>query len=125
MSREPGPGAGEAIARPDGRLYRPRKVAGYAVNDEDGLVCGIMILGTHDVDRAKLLADSSAASWVDYGHVAAHPVTGWWRDGFSGGRRCWVDDPVSGRAGVWFREIVERSDPAPFQDGRVQCPGAS
>lgn len=101
----------ETITRPDGRLYRSQKVAGYPVTDDGELVCGIMVLGTHDTDRAKPLADRCAALWVDGGYVAASPVTGWWRDGFEGGRRCWVTDPVRGRAGVWFREIAEHASP--------------
>jgi hypothetical protein len=99
------------LTRPDGRLYRPRKVTGYAVNDDDEIVCGIMILGTHDAGRAQPLADKCAVMWAGNGFVATCPVTGWWRDGFQGGRRCWVDDPVQGRAGVWFREITEQSLP--------------
>jgi len=99
------------LTRPDGRLYRPRKVTGHAVNDDDEIVCGIMILGTHDAGRAQPLADKCAAMWAGNGFVATCPVTGWWRDGFQGGRRCWVDDPVQGRAGVWFREITEQSLP--------------
>ncbi|HZR50164.1 MAG TPA: hypothetical protein VFB06_11650 [Streptosporangiaceae bacterium] len=106
---EPRPPAGDTVTRPDGRLYRSRKVAAYPVTDEDDMVCGIMVLGTRDISRAKPLADSSAAAWVDGGYVAADPLAGWWRDGYEAGRRCWVDDPVSGRAGIWFREVVEAS----------------
>lgn len=110
------------ITRPDGRLYRPRKVAAYAVTDPDDgdSLAGVMVLGTHDADRAKPLADSYAAWQLGSGYSAADPLAGWWRDGFAGGRRCWVDDPVTGRAGIWFREIIEAATEA----GHVQCPGA-
>jgi hypothetical protein len=41
------------------------------------------------------------------GHVAVSPVTVWWRDGFTSGRRGWVTDEKHGRAGIWYQEIVE------------------
>lgn len=103
---------GDTISRPDGRIYRSRKVIAYAVVDEDEIVCGVMVLGTHDVGRAKPLADWLAADTTGRGFAAIDPETGWWRDGFECGRRRWVRDPEGGRAGVWFREIVERSEPA-------------
>ena len=101
--------AGETVTRPDGRVYRSRKVTANAVTDPDDgdMLCGVMVLGTHDYDRAKPLADDYAAWQFGRGHVATDWITGWWRDGFENGRRCWVNDPEHGRAGVWFREIVE------------------
>lgn len=101
--------AGDTITRPDGRIYRSRKVIAHTVVDEDEIVCGVMVLGTHDVGRAQPLADRLAADAVGRGFVAVGPETGWWRDGFESGRRRWVRDPEGGRAAVWFREIVERS----------------
>ena len=103
---------GDTATRPDGRLYKSRKVIAHTVVDDDEIVCGVMVLGTHDVARAKPLADWIAADTTGRGFVAVDPVAGWWRDGFEGGRRRWVDDPKGGRAGIWFREIVESSEPA-------------
>ena len=95
------------VERPDGRLYRPRKVIANAVVDDDEILTAVVVLGTHDVARAQPLADDYAAWQLGRGYVAVNPVTGWWRDGWSYGRRVWLPDPVRGRAGVWFREIVE------------------
>lgn len=99
----------EVITRPDGRPYRPRTITAHAVTDDDGVLTGVMVLGTHDPGRALPLADRYVAWQFDAGYTAAGPVTGWWRDGFDGGQRCWVTDEVRGRAGVWFREVAERS----------------
>jgi hypothetical protein len=98
-----------AIQRPDGSLYRPRTISANAIVDEDEILCGVMVLGTHDVLRAQPLADQYAVWQLGSGYTAAGPLTGWWRDGFEGGRRCWVTDERRGRAGVWFREVVERT----------------
>ena len=100
---------GEVIQRPDGKPYRPRKLAAYAVTDDGDMLAGVMVLGTHDPGRAQPLADGYAVWQLGSGHVAVDPVTGWWRDGFGYGHRCWVTDEVRGRAGVWFREIVEEA----------------
>ena len=100
---------GEVIERPDGKPYRPRKLAAYAVTDPDDMLSGVMVLGTHDPGRAQPLADGYATWQLGSGHTAVDPVTGWWRDGFECGRRRWVADEVHGRAGVLFREIVETS----------------
>ena len=97
----------EVITRPNGKPYRPRKVIAAAVTDPDDMLCGVMVLGTHDYHRAKPMADDYAVWQLGRGHVATDWVTGWWRDGFRNGCRCWVDDPEDGRAGVWFREVVE------------------
>ena len=93
----------EAITRPNGKPYRPRKVTGHAVADEDDMVVAVVVLGTHDVERARPLAEDCVRAWVDGSYTAVNPVTGWWRDGFDMGQRCWVADPVRGRAGVWFK----------------------
>ena len=98
----------EAITRPNGKPYRPRKVTGHAVADEDDMVVAVVVLGTHDVERAGPLAEDCVRAWVDSGYTAVNPVPGWWRDGFETGQRCWANDPVRGRAGFWF-EVAEVS----------------
>jgi hypothetical protein len=85
-------------------------VIAYAVVDGDEFPCGVMVLGTHDVARAKPLADSYAAWQLGAEYTAADPVTGWWRLGYEDGLR-WLDDPVKGRAGVWFRQVAETTQP--------------
>jgi hypothetical protein len=100
-------GGTEMIMRPNGKPYRPRKVVACAVANEDQILSGVMILGTHDVARAQPLADQYAAWQLDAGYAAAKPLEGWYREGFESGQFRWITDEVRGRAGVWFREIVE------------------
>jgi hypothetical protein len=99
----------EVITRPNGKPYRPRKIMAYPVADADDMASGVMVLGTHDVERARKLADRCAAAWVDGGYVAAEPQTGWFREGYEAGRPMWLRDEKRGRAGVYFREIVEEA----------------
>jgi hypothetical protein len=106
---QPARPAGDTVTRPDGRTYRSRKVIAYAVVDGDEFLCGVTVLGTHDAAQAKPLADSYATWQLGAGYAAADPVTGWWRLGFETGGLRWLDDPVKGRAGVWFRRVVEAS----------------
>lgn len=92
------------IERPNGKLYRSRKVVAQVVGEDPE---GVLVLGTHDPERAQRLADQTATLAVGSGFAAAAPETGWWRDGMEHGERCWIYDEVNGRAGVMFREIVE------------------
>ena len=94
----------EVIERPNGKPYRPRKVTGQIVGEENE---GVLILGTHDLGRAQALADQMAAYEAGPGYVAVRPWRGWFRDGFWDGRRQWITDEVHGRAGVVFPEITE------------------
>jgi hypothetical protein len=95
------------VIRPDGRVYRPRKVIAYPVADADEMTSGVMVLGTHDIERARMLADQCAAAWADGGYVATEPETGWFREGYEAGRPMWLRNERKGRAGVFFREITE------------------
>lgn len=97
------------LTRPDGRLYRPRKLAAHAVTDpDDGDTLTGVVLGTHDPAKAQEPADAYARWQLGSRHVAVSPVAVWWRDGFAYGRRGWIEDEVTGRAGVWYQEITER-----------------
>ena len=95
------------ITRPDGRVYRPLKIAAYAVADEDEFLSGVTVLGTHDMTVAQQMADEYAAWQLGSGSVALEPETGWFREGFESGRRMWIRDPAKGRAGVMFHGIRE------------------
>ena len=97
------------VKRPDGRMYRPRNVEAHAVADADEITTGVVVLGTRDVARAQKLADAYIAWQVDARQVAADPCGVWWRDSFASGHRQWVTDERHGRAGIWFREIVEKA----------------
>jgi hypothetical protein len=94
----------EVIERPNGKAYRPRKVIAHLVGEDYE---GVIVLGTHDIARAQVLADELVRIYVDSREVAAGPVTGWWRDGFECGQLRWIADEVRGRAGVLFRDIIE------------------
>jgi len=99
------------VERPDGRLYRPRKVAAYAWENDTvhDWSAGAVVLGTHDVEAAQALADSAVKAWFGGELSAVEPELGWWRSSYFYGDPTWVDDPVHGRAGVWFtaKEVVE------------------
>jgi hypothetical protein len=92
------------IQRPNGKAYRPRKVIGYLAGEDSK---SVVVLGTHDIARAQVLADELVRIYVDSRETAADPVLVWWRDGFECGQLRWIADEVRGRAGVWFRDIVE------------------
>lgn len=98
----------ETITRPNGKPYRPRKIAAYTVVDEDEILCGVIVLGTHEIGRAQPFADEYVAWQLGANYAAEDPVPGWYREGFLSGRFMWIDDIERGRAGVWFRKIIER-----------------
>lgn len=97
------------VTRPDDRLYQPRKIVAWPVVDGDEIIIAVIIPGTHDLGMAQPLADQYAAWQLGSSYVAVNPETGWFRDGYEGGSRWWIDDPVYGRAGVMFRELAEGS----------------
>lgn len=99
--------SGDTVTRPDGRIYKSRKVIAHIVGDEDEIPSMVLVLGTHDIVRAQPLADHVARMYTEPGCVAAKPETGWWRESIRDGRPWWVDDDRRGRAGVMFREITE------------------
>jgi hypothetical protein len=106
-----------AIVRPNGKTYQPRKIAVEAWendNASDGWTVGAIVFGTHDVDFARPLA-TEAVRRFDDDMVALGAETGWYRDGFQGGERTWVDDPDLGRAGVWFRADYPPAPPVTAQ----------
>jgi hypothetical protein len=99
-----------AVPRPNGKLYRPRKLSAHAVTDYHGDdLDGVVVFGSHEwTEAVQKLADDYVAWQVDRGYAAAAPRRVWWRDGYDMGVRRWIDDPVRGRAGMVF-EIVERA----------------
>jgi len=104
----------ETLTRPNGKLYRPRRKLLYAhawENDGYDEDCGVIVLGTLDVERARELAVEMCRYWYDMA-VAADPapVPGWWRDGFWYGERRWAYDDLRGAPGVMF--WAERRAPA-------------
>lgn len=102
-AREPTSHAGlPPIERPNGKMYQPRKLIAVSwSNDGDPLEdwAGCIVLGTHDVDVARLLAER-ACGYFHGTRYAVKPSRVWVRDGFENGERIWVYDEVRGRAGV-------------------------
>ena len=112
MNEQPPVNEMAAIRRPNGKLYRPRKVSCHAVNDENLDLVAVIVFGTHDIERARPLAEDCVRYWSDEDCAAAEPVTGWWRDGYANGGRGWVNDSVAGRAGVWFEAVPDGMEEA-------------
>lgn len=94
------------LVRPNGKPYRPQKLTVKLTADDIGDPAGVIVLGTHDLAAAQVLADAEADRY-DHGYAAAGPVTGWYRLVPCNGELTWIDDPVRGRAGVWFQRIEE------------------
>lgn len=96
------------ITRPNGKPYRPRAFITHPVAEEDEWLSGVIVFGTHEIGRAQPFADEYVQWQLGAEYAAEDPVTGWWRDGMDGGQRRWVTDKDHGRAGVYFRKIIER-----------------
>lgn len=95
-----------AITRPNGKIYRPRKLAVQIWdNDEaygDHGSYGVFVIGTHDVSVAEPLAsDRIRREWYPE-LTATRPRLRWVRLGYLNGEQAWVDDEVRGRAAVEF-----------------------
>lgn len=97
------------VRRQDGRMYWPRKITAHVLAGEDEVICGVLVTGTHDEARALPLARDLVTRELGGGYGPVLSGCGWWRDGFGGGRRCWVTDEERGAAGVLFGRIEERS----------------
>lgn len=100
-----------AIERPNGKLYRPRKIEAITTGNEDE-VTGIVVFGTHDVRFAENEAHHCAADYAaEYGIKLVIDGPGfkdWYGTQIAGtddgGRLLviFVTDEVNGRACVRF-----------------------
>lgn len=91
----------EPIVRPNGKIYRPRKIAvSYCEEGACADAC-VIVLGTHDLAVAwpHALAEARYRLSVD---PDPHGSPGWWRDVIRNGERVWEYDDVRGRAGINF-----------------------
>jgi len=97
------------ITRPNGKVYRPRKLTAGAWENDDYRDdwAGCFVFGTHDIDLARPLAEEECRFAFGVQHVIK-PELVWIRDGFESGERRWVYDEVRGRAAVRF---VASDDP--------------
>jgi hypothetical protein len=85
------------------RWYRPRRVVIQPWEDDNGWSPwsgGVYVLGTHDIDATRTLADDAVKRHHDSGMIATRPERCWVRSGFYYGDPCWVHDDVRGRAAV-------------------------
>lgn len=101
--QEAGPETLPVITRPNGKPYRPRRVVAETFLDMDEAVAGVVVFGTHNVVRARLLAEHLIRYETDTAITDCTVELVWWRDGFESGFRRFVDDADRGRAGVKFQ----------------------
>lgn len=92
------------VRRPNGKLYRPRKLVAFMLDAEPENT-RVLVLGTHDVTRARALARLLVTAH-DRGYEPVNPITGWWRSGIRNYATWFEQDERRGRAGVSF-EIGE------------------
>lgn len=92
-----------AIQRPNGKLYRPRRlrVVGWNIDPYPGhdTEWQVAVLGTHDIDQARALAPQGY-----FCPYLINPERGWVRDGMCHGERTWLHDDVNGQPCVIFDE---------------------
>lgn len=93
----------DPINRPNGKVYKPKRIAVERWEDDWEGRYGVVILGTHDIDAVRALADQ-AVKWWDNEYIATKPDVDWFRLAYSGnqGEMAWQRDEVRGRAGVLF-----------------------
>jgi hypothetical protein len=96
----------EPVVRPNGKLYRPRRLRAIYYEDDFYSRYGVLVLGTHAQPVALELAAGEARYRVEGGVLDAVPEEGWWRDGFECGERAWIWDDVHGAAGLRFEIIA-------------------
>ncbi len=100
---------GRTVTRPNGKVYRPRKLGlryvAWTNDPEPGR--GVIVLGLLD-DRYPVREHAAglAAYWFDEprGHYdLTNPQPGWWRDAYDRrGERAWIRDDVRGAPGIMY-----------------------
>lgn len=91
-----------AIERPNGKLYRPRKISARILADEDGIESSVLVTGTHDIGRALIIARAVAHQCVGADCEPGSPELGWWREAIRNHDPFWEWDEARGAAGVMF-----------------------
>lgn len=93
------------VERPNGNLYQARYTR-VSTNGGEGWgdPLWILVLGTHDIELARKLAEEKAAE-IDSEIRLGPGITGWWRDSIRYGDRYWDYDDMRGAAGVRFTEV--------------------
>ncbi|WP_134667880.1 hypothetical protein [Amycolatopsis sp. CFH S0078] len=99
----------DPVKRPNGKIYRPRKIRAIYCPDYDGLRDSVFVLGTHDVTSALELASAEARYRIGSTRFLLDAIgeVGWWRTTMDRGEPVVVWDEFRGAAGVRF-ECEER-----------------
>lgn len=99
----------EQIVRPNGKPYRPRsavRVEEWITSDD---TTALVVIGTHDVDRAAELARHSWECNEGVDVPLPGGVRRWWRlvpwSTGHGYDQSWVEDEVRGRPVVTFEPV--------------------
>lgn len=94
-----------AIKRPNGKLYRPRKIVAEFFY-EDEIEAGIWVFGTHDGSLSRKLASDLLLTY-DKGLMATSAYTLWVSRVIRNGTVMYEQDDEHGRAAVCFPELAE------------------
>lgn len=102
--------SGVRITRPNGKLYRPRKIETQLLGNEDQATA-VAVFGTHDISTARGFAQPALDEYL-------RDMGGWWQPGYTltladEGERLWLravpdgtDD--GGEMRIWFKEDPDR-----------------
>jgi hypothetical protein len=98
-----------AIIRPNGKVYRPRKIRAIYCENQYGRRDDVFVLGTHDLSGALEFAAGEARYRIGHSEFLMDALgeIGWWRESIDRGERVVIRDDVRGAAGVRF-EFEER-----------------
>jgi hypothetical protein len=107
-----------SITRPNGRLYRPRKISVQIIGLDEAEE--VVVFGTEDRERAQALAEREVSVMVDSGYTAVYDHTAWLRSGYQGGEPWFFHDEDKGRFGLVFA-IEERPEPSENAPGGCPC----
>jgi hypothetical protein len=93
------------VQRPNGKMYRPRKIVALFFHDADDIEAGVVVFGTHDIPRARRLAMHLADT---IGMMAVDPELRWVKSTMRHHDPVFEDGcPDTGRACVWFKGLVD------------------
>ena len=96
------------VHRPDGRLYRPRKLPeAMLLSDADEAVDGVCVMRTHSLETARQLAEAALQRYDGaFPWELTNERTEWghWRPDGEEGRRAWERDEtgLTGAPAVFF-----------------------
>jgi hypothetical protein len=95
------------VTRPNGRIYRPRKPPrGLPVVNYRDDVEWIYIIGTHDVERARSLAEQIATRDGYELDSTRAPERSWQRLAMRNGDQMYVPDEVHGAPTIIFKVVL-------------------